>query len=231
MLDGVFSGAKAVAASSFRRADSSMWQCCQGFCVPCTIRCPIAADADVLESAISCSRDPGENACCVYIYRRHRDRATTIDFSNSTAWSSCSLATRSWASPSLLMRYCNSAPTGGNSFVTVKDSGPPQVCYYSPIGAYSRPAGGGRGSALLRLWRVLQLEKTIPDSIAAELARRGHELQRRAEPLGGCQAVWIDHSSGFLMGASEPRKDGIALGYWSLSAKSSSDMTVNMYLS
>ena len=60
---------------------------------------------------------------------------------------------------------------------------------------------------------VLQLEKTIPDSIAAELARRGHKLQHRAEPLGGCQAVWIDHSSGFLMGASEPRKDGIALGY------------------
>lgn len=60
---------------------------------------------------------------------------------------------------------------------------------------------------------VLQLEKTIPDGIAAELARRGHQLQRRAEPLGGCQAIWIDHSSGFLMGASEPRKDGIALGY------------------
>ena len=60
---------------------------------------------------------------------------------------------------------------------------------------------------------VLQLEKTIPDGIAAELARRGHEVKRRAEPLGGCQAIWIDHSGGFLMGASEPRKDGIALGY------------------
>jgi gamma-glutamyltranspeptidase/glutathione hydrolase len=60
---------------------------------------------------------------------------------------------------------------------------------------------------------VLQLEKTIPDDIATELARRGHEVQRRAEPLGGCQAVWIDHSGGFLMGASDPRKDGIALGY------------------
>ena len=60
---------------------------------------------------------------------------------------------------------------------------------------------------------VLQLEKTIPDGVAKELARRGHKVQRRAEPLGGCQAVWIDHSGGFLMGASEPRKDGIALGY------------------
>jgi gamma-glutamyltranspeptidase/glutathione hydrolase len=60
---------------------------------------------------------------------------------------------------------------------------------------------------------VLQLEKTIPDGIVRELARRGHKVLRRAEPLGGCQAVWIDHSHGFLVGASEPRKDGIALGY------------------
>ena len=60
---------------------------------------------------------------------------------------------------------------------------------------------------------ALQLEKTIPDGIATELAQRGHMVRRRAEPLGGCQAVWIDHSGGFLIGASEPRKDGIALGY------------------
>jgi gamma-glutamyltranspeptidase / glutathione hydrolase len=60
---------------------------------------------------------------------------------------------------------------------------------------------------------ALQLEKTIPDGVATELARRGHKVERRAEPLGGCQAVCIDHSRGFLIGASEPRKDGIALGY------------------
>ena len=44
------------------------------------------------------------------------------------------------------------------------------------------------------------------------LARRGHRTCWADEPLGGCQAIWIDHESGVLWGASDHRKDGIALG-------------------
>ena len=60
---------------------------------------------------------------------------------------------------------------------------------------------------------TLQLERGISDEIAADLAQRGHNVARPEKPLGGAQAIWIDHASGTLTGASDPRKDGIALGY------------------
>jgi gamma-glutamyltranspeptidase / glutathione hydrolase len=59
----------------------------------------------------------------------------------------------------------------------------------------------------------LQLENTIAAEVAQDLARRGHQLARPPKPLGGCQAIWIDRAKGVLIGGSDPRKDGLALGY------------------
>jgi gamma-glutamyltranspeptidase / glutathione hydrolase len=59
----------------------------------------------------------------------------------------------------------------------------------------------------------LQIERANPEPIVADLARRGHEIDIRKVPLGGCQAIWIDHDRGVLIGGSDPRKDGLALGY------------------
>jgi gamma-glutamyltranspeptidase/glutathione hydrolase len=59
----------------------------------------------------------------------------------------------------------------------------------------------------------LQVEPTISEHIRTDLARRGHEIDVRKVPLGGAQAIWIDHQRGVLIGGSEPRKDGLALGY------------------
>ena len=59
----------------------------------------------------------------------------------------------------------------------------------------------------------LQVERANPELIVADLAARGHEIDVRRVPLGGCQAIWIDHDRGVLIGGSDPRKDGLALGY------------------
>jgi gamma-glutamyltranspeptidase/glutathione hydrolase len=60
---------------------------------------------------------------------------------------------------------------------------------------------------------VLALETTIAKETAAELARRGHEIVWTDAPHGGGQAIRIDHERGVLIGGSDPRKDGCALGY------------------
>ena len=60
---------------------------------------------------------------------------------------------------------------------------------------------------------VLQLEQSVPESVMLGLAKIGHQVMRVQSPLGGGQAIWIDHDKGTLTGGSDPRKDGCALGY------------------
>jgi gamma-glutamyltranspeptidase/glutathione hydrolase len=59
----------------------------------------------------------------------------------------------------------------------------------------------------------LRVESTISEATVVDLARRGHEVDVMKVPVGGCQAIWIDHERGVLVGGSESRKDGLALGY------------------
>jgi len=59
----------------------------------------------------------------------------------------------------------------------------------------------------------LQVEHFVPEAVRADLARRGHRIAMLDVPIGGCQAIWIDRERGVLIGGSEPRKDGLALGY------------------
>jgi gamma-glutamyltranspeptidase / glutathione hydrolase len=60
---------------------------------------------------------------------------------------------------------------------------------------------------------VLSLETTISAAIKDDLAARGHDVRWSEEPIGGCQAIRIDHERGILLGASDHRKDGLALGF------------------
>lgn len=59
---------------------------------------------------------------------------------------------------------------------------------------------------------VLKVERGYPASVRQELADMGHNLEVPDTPLGGAQAIRI-HASGVLEGASDPRKDGCALGF------------------
>jgi gamma-glutamyltranspeptidase / glutathione hydrolase len=56
-------------------------------------------------------------------------------------------------------------------------------------------------------------ESTVPTSVLASLAAKGHRIMPANEPLGGGQAIVIDHAKGLLIGGSDHRKDGFALGY------------------
>jgi gamma-glutamyltranspeptidase/glutathione hydrolase len=59
----------------------------------------------------------------------------------------------------------------------------------------------------------LEAERGIPPDTLAALARLGHTVTGVERPHGGGQAIWIDRERGCLIGASDPRKDGMALGY------------------
>jgi gamma-glutamyltranspeptidase/glutathione hydrolase len=59
----------------------------------------------------------------------------------------------------------------------------------------------------------MQVERGYADGVRAELAALGHTVTIPEVALGGAQAIRIRHEEGILEGASDPRKDGCALGY------------------
>lgn len=56
------------------------------------------------------------------------------------------------------------------------------------------------------------VERGYGPDVRAKLAEMGHDVHIPDGPIGGAQAILID-DSGVLQGASDPRKDGCALGY------------------
>jgi gamma-glutamyltranspeptidase/glutathione hydrolase len=59
---------------------------------------------------------------------------------------------------------------------------------------------------------TVRLEPGFPDAVSSELRRRGHRVETSSEGFGGYQGIWIDHRRAMLLGGSDPRKDGMALG-------------------
>ena len=59
----------------------------------------------------------------------------------------------------------------------------------------------------------VEVERGISRAVCEGLTRMGHDLVEAERPHGGGQAIWIDRERGCLVAGSEPRKDGLALGY------------------
>jgi gamma-glutamyltranspeptidase / glutathione hydrolase len=57
------------------------------------------------------------------------------------------------------------------------------------------------------------VERGLPRTSVEGLGARGHEVELAPRPWGGAQAIRIDWERGVLIGGSDPRKDGCALGY------------------
>ncbi|MCK0140282.1 gamma-glutamyltransferase family protein [Aliiroseovarius sp. F47248L] len=60
---------------------------------------------------------------------------------------------------------------------------------------------------------VLRIERGYDPDVQAKLGEMGHSITVSDTPIGGGQAIRVDHERGVLIGASDPRKDGCAIGY------------------
>ncbi len=59
----------------------------------------------------------------------------------------------------------------------------------------------------------LAVERGYSPRVRQGLADLGHKITTPIVPIGGAQAVFIDYDKGVLIGGSDPRKDGAALGF------------------
>ena len=59
----------------------------------------------------------------------------------------------------------------------------------------------------------LKVEKSIKTSTLNDLSRRGHDIEISNNSIGGGQGIMIDRKKGILIGGSDTRKDGLAIGY------------------
>jgi gamma-glutamyltranspeptidase/glutathione hydrolase len=80
----------------------------------------------------------------------------------------------------------------------------PRVAHFES----STPTGGkmtGGGS--------IGFERHIPDEVKQNLADMGHKIRKGSGAYGGYQGIWLKTKPRRYFGASDPRKDGCAIGY------------------
>jgi gamma-glutamyltranspeptidase/glutathione hydrolase len=58
----------------------------------------------------------------------------------------------------------------------------------------------------------VQVESAVAETTRAGLTSRGHRVSEAIGACGGYQGIMVDIETGVLMGGSDPRKDGLAIG-------------------
>ena len=82
------------------------------------------------------------------------------------------------------------------------------------FGANPQAAGDAARFAHSQATNRLQLESELFNAIGADLKARGHDVHSaNGFDMGGYQAIMVDPKTGAYRGASDPRKDGEAIGF------------------
>lgn len=59
-----------------------------------------------------------------------------------------------------------------------------------------------------------EMEQIVPMNICTGLRKLGHTPQLTENPLGTCNAIWIDQGRGVMLGGgADGRRDSIVIGY------------------
>jgi gamma-glutamyltranspeptidase / glutathione hydrolase len=85
------------------------------------------------------------------------------------------------------------------------------VANFVDFGMHVQQAGDA--ARMRHMGSRLALESGIGADVRKALEARGHTVSDGRGQMGGYQAVLIDPRTGVLMGGSDPRKDGLAIGW------------------
>jgi gamma-glutamyltranspeptidase/glutathione hydrolase len=85
------------------------------------------------------------------------------------------------------------------------------VANFVDFGMHVQEAGDA--ARMRHMGQELALESGIGAEVRAALVAKGHKIREGRGQMGGYQAIFIDPKTGVLLGGSDLRKDGLAIGW------------------